>query len=99
MAERPDVIFHLAAIVSGEAEADFDLGMRINIDAFRLLLETCRALPHAVRGDLTQLPDLLVARCLASEALLARQWLIDLWRLLRPALLGREAVAPRIWST
>ena len=63
------------------------------------LLETCRALPHAVRGDLTQLPDLLVARCLASEALLARQWLIDLWRLLRPALLGREAVAPRIWST
>ncbi|ROM49743.1 urease accessory protein, partial [Pseudomonas poae] len=44
------------------------------------LLETCRALPHAVRGDLTQLPGLLVARCLASEALLARAWLIDLWR-------------------
>jgi urease accessory protein len=63
------------------------------------LLETCRALPHAVRGDLTQLPGLLVARCLASEALLARQWLIDLWRLLRPVLLGREALSPRIWST
>ncbi len=63
------------------------------------LLEHCRSLPHAVRGDLTQLPGLLVARCLASEALLARGWLIDLWRLLRPALLGREAVAPRIWST
>ncbi|MBW6107246.1 urease accessory protein, partial [Pseudomonas aeruginosa] len=26
-------------------------------------------------------------------------WLIELWRLLRPALLGREAVPPRIWST
>jgi urease accessory protein len=36
------------------------------------LLERCRSLPHAVRGDLTQLPGLLVARCLASEALLAR---------------------------
>ncbi|UCR86945.1 urease accessory protein UreD [Pseudomonas chlororaphis] len=63
------------------------------------LLERCRALPHAVRGDLTQLPGLLVARCLTSEALLARAWLIDLWRLLRPALLGREALPPRIWST
>lgn len=63
------------------------------------LLEHCRALPHAVRGDLTQLPGLLVARCLASEALLARGWLIDLWKLLRPAMFGREAVAPRIWST
>lgn len=58
------------------------------------LLDTCRALPHAVRGDLTQLPGLLVARCLASEALHARAWLIDLWRLLRPAVLGREAVPP-----
>lgn len=63
------------------------------------LLERCRSLGHAVRGDLTQLPGLLVVRCLASEALLARAWLIDLWRLLRPALLGREAVSPRIWST
>ena len=63
------------------------------------LLEKCRSLPNDVRGDLTQLPGLLVARCLASEALLARGWLIDLWRLLRPALLGREATPPRIWST
>lgn len=36
-------IFHLAAIVSGMAEADFDLGMRINVDATRALLELCRA--------------------------------------------------------
>ncbi len=63
------------------------------------LLDKCRSLPNHVRGDLTQLPGLLVARCLASEALLARGWLIDLWRLLRPALLGREAVPPRIWAT
>ena len=63
------------------------------------LLERCRSLVNPVRGDLTQLPGLLVARCLAGETLQARAWLIDLWRLLRPALLGREALAPRIWST
>jgi nucleoside-diphosphate-sugar epimerase len=42
---RPDTasVFHLAAVVSGQAEADFDLGMRINLDATRALLDTCRA--------------------------------------------------------
>jgi urease accessory protein len=63
------------------------------------LLDRCRNLTTAVRGDLTQLPGLLVARCLANEALHARAWLIELWRLLRPELLGRRAVPPRIWST
>ena len=43
VAERPDVIFHLAAIVSGEAELDFDKGYRVNLDATRLLLEAIRA--------------------------------------------------------
>lgn len=38
------VVFHLAAAVSGECEADFDLGMRSNLDATRALLEACRAL-------------------------------------------------------
>ena len=37
------IIFHLSAAVSGECEADFDLGMRSNIDATRALLEVCRA--------------------------------------------------------
>jgi nucleoside-diphosphate-sugar epimerase len=39
-----DAVFHLAAVVSGQAEADFDLGMRVNLDATRLLLERCRRL-------------------------------------------------------
>jgi nucleoside-diphosphate-sugar epimerase len=39
-------IFHLAAVVSGQAEADFDLGMRINLDASRQLLDVCRELGH-----------------------------------------------------
>lgn len=38
------IIFHLAAAVSAECEADFDLGMRSNLDATRALLEGCRAL-------------------------------------------------------
>ena len=44
VAERPEVIFHLAAIVSGEAEADFDKGYRINLDGTRHLFEAIRAL-------------------------------------------------------
>jgi nucleoside-diphosphate-sugar epimerase len=39
---RPDIIFHLAAIVSGEAEADFDKGYRINLDGTRFLFEAIR---------------------------------------------------------
>jgi len=42
IAGRPDLIFHLAAIVSGEAEADFDKGYRINLDGMRFLLEAVR---------------------------------------------------------
>src|SRR5690606_36487449 len=42
VAERPDVIFHLAAIVSGEAEADFDKGYRINLDGTRYLFDAVR---------------------------------------------------------
>jgi nucleoside-diphosphate-sugar epimerase len=38
-----DVIFHLAAAVSGECEADFDLGMRANLQATEALLAACRA--------------------------------------------------------
>ena len=43
VAGRPDLIFHLAAIVSGEAEADFDKGYRINLDATRQMFEAIRA--------------------------------------------------------
>jgi nucleoside-diphosphate-sugar epimerase len=43
IAARPDVIFHLAAIVSGEAEMDFEKGYRINLDGTRFLFEAIRA--------------------------------------------------------
>jgi nucleoside-diphosphate-sugar epimerase len=42
IAGRPDVIFHLAAIVSGEAELDFDKGYRINLDGTRMLIDAIR---------------------------------------------------------
>jgi nucleoside-diphosphate-sugar epimerase len=42
VARRPDLIFHLAAIVSGEAEADFEKGYRINLDGTRRLFEAVR---------------------------------------------------------
>ena len=44
-----DAVFHLAAIVSANAEQDFDLGMRVNLDGTRHVLEACRALPNAPR--------------------------------------------------
>jgi nucleoside-diphosphate-sugar epimerase len=40
--DEADVIFHLAGVVSGAAEADFDLGMRVNVDGTRALLEHAR---------------------------------------------------------
>jgi nucleoside-diphosphate-sugar epimerase len=43
LTHRPEVIFHLAAIVSGEAEADFDKGYRINLDGTRFLIDAIRA--------------------------------------------------------
>jgi nucleoside-diphosphate-sugar epimerase len=44
-----DAVYHLAAVVSGQAEAEFDLGMRVNVDATRALLEACRRLEKPPR--------------------------------------------------
>jgi nucleoside-diphosphate-sugar epimerase len=49
LADRPQVIFHLAAVVSGEAEQDFDKGYRINLDGTRRLLEAIRSAGHTPR--------------------------------------------------
>ena len=46
---EPDVVFHLAAVVSAEAEADFDKGMRVNVDGTRQLFEAVRLSPVAPR--------------------------------------------------
>lgn len=49
VASRPDLIFHLAAIVSGEAEADFDKGYRINFDGTRFLFDAIYAAKYCPR--------------------------------------------------
>src|SRR4051812_46552975 len=46
---RPEVVYHLAAVVSGEAEADFDKGYRVNLDGTRLVLEAVRQAGHRPR--------------------------------------------------
>ena len=48
---------------------------------------------------ITALPGLLLARYLGSNSEAARQWLTELWKILRPACCGRPAVPPRIWQT
>jgi nucleoside-diphosphate-sugar epimerase len=44
-----DVVIHLAAVLSGQSEAEFDLGMQVNVEATRILLEACRLLRRAPR--------------------------------------------------
>ncbi|MDJ0640695.1 MAG: SDR family oxidoreductase [Paracoccaceae bacterium] len=50
-AQRPEIVYYLAAIVSGEAEADFELGWSVNMDAFRVFLDTFRAEVEASNGS------------------------------------------------
>jgi len=52
LAARPDAIFHLAAIVSGEAELDFEKGTRVNLDGSRALIEAVRAIGSGYRPRL-----------------------------------------------
>jgi nucleoside-diphosphate-sugar epimerase len=52
VAGRPEVIFHLAGVVSGEAELDFEKGYRINLDGMRALLEAIRAHGNGYRPKL-----------------------------------------------
>ena len=47
--DRTTSIFHFAAVVSAAAEADFDLGMRINLHGTLAVLEACRTLPRPPR--------------------------------------------------
>lgn len=64
------------------------------------LLAACRG-ERVSDGEaaVTLLPGLLVARYLGGSSEAARAYFAGLWRLLRPALLGRAATDPRIWST
>jgi len=67
----------------------------------RKLLEACRAVVprDEAQCGLTALPRLLAARYLGASAAAARDYFVALWKVARPALLGREVSLPRIWST
>lgn len=64
IAKRPDVIFHLASIVSGEAEADFDKGWQVNMFPCWALLEAIRAEHDASGGSYT--PRLVFSSSIAA---------------------------------
>ena len=53
---------------------------------------------HASIGT-TQIKSVLVMRFLGHSSELARQWMTQAWQQIRPELLEREAVIPRIWNT
>jgi len=67
------------------------------------LLAACRRIvpvdADATEGAVTRLPGVLVARCRGRSPEAARQWFAALWTIVRPALCGRAAVPPRIWTT
>jgi nucleoside-diphosphate-sugar epimerase len=60
IAGRPDVVFHLAGVVSGEAELDFDKGYRVNLDGTRALLEAIRAVGNGYRPRLVYTSSIAV---------------------------------------
>jgi urease accessory protein len=64
------------------------------------ILEQLRAQsPASGRGAVTLLPGILLARYRGDSSEAARRYFIALWRILRPAVAGREAIEPRIWRT
>jgi nucleoside-diphosphate-sugar epimerase len=90
---RPDVVFHLAGVVSGEAEQDFAKGYRVNLDATRaLLMALVPAAPRVVLASTTAvfgapfpdpIPDDFAPRPLTSygtQKLIAKLLLADLSR-------------------
>jgi nucleoside-diphosphate-sugar epimerase len=66
---RPDVIFHLAAVVSAEAELDFEKGMRINLNGSRALLEAIRAIGDGYRPRLVFTSSIAVFGAPFSDAI------------------------------
>src|SRR5947208_17040267 len=60
VSERPEVIFHLAGVVSGEAELDFEKGYRVNLDGSRALLEAIHKKANGYRPRLVYTSSIAV---------------------------------------
>jgi len=68
------------------------------------VVQQLRELSNQLAGDrasvgVTQVKSVLVLRHLGHSSELARQWMMQAWQLIRPQLLGHEALIPRIWNT
>jgi urease accessory protein len=75
------------------------IGTLLAYPATRAHVELCRAVRTETESAVTLVDGVLVCRALASQAEPIKQWFVELWRALRPELLGRPAHAPRIWAT
>ncbi len=91
-------LLHSAAGLAGAPV--FGTLLCAGFDADDALLQACREQP-CTQGEtgITRLPGVLVARYRGNCTQAARAWFVHLWTLVRPAMTGRAAQVPRIWST
>jgi len=76
--------------------------LAVGVDTAPDQLAACRAAGSSeteAKWGVSAMPQLLVGRYLGHSAEAAREWFMALWQVLRPALAGRDAIRPRIWST
>jgi len=86
------------AVMAGESVAAIMLAASYKAD--RSLHAACRELkPLRGEGAVTLLPGLLVGRYLGGSSEAAKFYFTKLWQVIRPVLVGRVAVEPRIWRT
>ena len=87
-----------APVLAGQPVAGTLVAASLQLDAS--VLAACREVkPTNGDGAVTLLPGLLVGRYLGGSSEAAKNYFTRLWRVLRPALAGRTAKEPRIWST
>ncbi|MFZ4537363.1 urease accessory protein UreD [Propionivibrio sp.] len=96
-----DAMLHSPAGWAGTTVCGTFLATLLPGDDLAALKTACRAISptDGAEHGITALPGLLVARYLGQHSEAARHWFTALWQVLRPALLGRPAVPPRIWNT
>ena len=91
------------ALQSGAVLAGFPVFGTMIVAAGRLdavALAACRDCTAAQgEGGITRLPEVTVARYRGASTAAARTYFASLWNVLRPIVIGRAAVPPRIWST
>lgn len=93
-----DAMLTSPAVMAGQTVCGTLLAASPRVD--ETLRDLCRApRPLSGAGAVTLLPGLLVGRYLGASSEAAKHYFMQLWRVVRPAVSGREAVEPRIWRT